>query len=219
MRVLFVEDDRELREVVARQLRNQGIAVDEAARVIEADMAASVHDYDCVVLDRMLPDGDALELVEGWRTAGSTVPVMFLTARSSVGDRVAGLGVGDDYLVKPFDLDELVARVRAVGRRGSRPGPVVMRWGDLEVHRGMREVRRSGVLHPLTPKEFAVLEALVEADGAVVSVSELVERCWDEHADLFSRAIYVHIAALRRKLGNPPVIRTVRGAGYALDPA
>ncbi|MGH9228439.1 MAG: response regulator transcription factor [Acidimicrobiales bacterium] len=217
MRLLVVEDDAELRRPVVWRLRHDGFAVDEAGRLDEADEAVHVSAYDCLVVDRLLPDGDALDLVGRWRAEGIDTLVLFLTARDTPTDRVEGLGVGDDYLTKPFDLDELVARVRALCRRGVRPRPSVVRRGGVEVDRATREVRRDGVRLFLTPKEFAVLEALVDEPGVVVSPEELFERCWDERTDLMSRSVTVHISSLRHKLGDPPLIRTVRGGGYVLD--
>ena len=217
MRVLVLEDDAELRRSVAWRLRRDGFAVDEVDRLADADKAVRVHDYDCVVADRMVPDGDALDLVARWRTEGRDTLVLFLSARREPSERVAGLEVGDDYLTKPFDLDELAARVRALCRRRRRPQPTVVRVGDVEIDRRRREVLRGGVPVPLTPKELSILEALVDEPGVVVSAEELFERCWDDRADLFSRSITVHLSTLRRKLGDPPIIRTVRGVGYAVD--
>jgi len=220
MRVLLLEDDHDLRHVVARRLRKEGFAVDEAARLVDAEEALRLHEYDCLVFDRLVPDGDALELVARQRDDedATAAPVLFLTARGAVADRVAGFAAGaDDYVTKPFELTELSARVRALcrRRRGLRPSRV--RRGDLVVDRAQRAARRAGVLLSLTPKEFALLEVLVDAQGAAVSREELIDRCWDERADMFSNAVNVHIAALRRKLGPPPLIETVRGGGYALD--
>lgn len=219
MRVLLLEDDRDLRQLLARRLRKEGFAVDEVSRIADAEEALRLHDYDCLVLDRIVPDGDAIELVARRRRAGDDeAPVLFLTARSSVSDRVTGFAIGaDDYVTKPFEMAELSARVRALCRRRGGVRPSIERCGDLIVDRALRAVRRADVLLALTPKEFALLEVLVEAQGAVVSREELIDRCWDEHADMFSNAVNVHIAALRRKLGTPPLIETVRGGGYALD--
>jgi DNA-binding response OmpR family regulator len=217
MRVLVLEDDAELRRPVTWRLRRDGFAVDEVDRLADADDAVRMRDYDCVVADRMVPDGDALDLVACWRTDGLATMVLFLTARHEPSERVAGLDVGDDYLTKPFDLDELAARVRALCRRRGRPQPAIVRVGDVDIDRARREVRRRGVRVPLTPKELSILEALVDEPGVVVSAEQLIERCWDDRADLFSRSITVHLSALRRKLGDPPIIRTVRGVGYAVD--
>jgi two-component system copper resistance phosphate regulon response regulator CusR len=217
MRVLVLEDDAELRRPVTWRLRHDGFAVDEVDRLADADKAVRVHDYDCVVADRMVSDGDALDLVARWRSEGRHTMVLFLTARHDPAERVAGLDVGDDYVTKPFDLDELAARVRALCRRWGRREPTVVRVGDVEIDRARREVRRGGVPVPLTPKELSILAALVEEPGVVVSAEELIERCWDDRADLFSRSITVHLSTLRRKLGDPPIIRTIRGVGYAVE--
>jgi DNA-binding response OmpR family regulator len=219
MRVLLLEDDGVLRHVLARRLRKEGFAVDEASRLVEAAEALRLHEYDCLVFDRLVPDGDALDLVARQRHDDFDVaPVLFLSARSAVADRIAGFAAGaDDYVTKPFELTELSARVRALCRRRGGLRPSLERCGDLVVDRALRAVRRGGVLLSLTPKEFALLEVLVDARGAAVSREELIDRCWDEQADMFSNAVNVHIAALRRKLGPPPLIETVRGGGYALD--
>ncbi|MGH9213142.1 MAG: response regulator transcription factor [Acidimicrobiales bacterium] len=218
MRVLLLEDDANVRAMVGKRLRREGFAVDEVDRIDEADDVLRIQDYDCLVFDRMVADGDALDLVLEQRAGGNATPVLFLTARDDVPERVAGFEAGgDDYVTKPFELSELTVRVQALCRRGSRVRPTIERSGDLEVDRAARVVRRGDVLLPLTPKEFSLLELLVDAAGAVVSRAELIDRCWDEHADVFSNAVNVHIASLRRKLGDPPLIRTVRGGGYALD--
>ncbi|HEV7758902.1 MAG TPA: response regulator transcription factor [Acidimicrobiales bacterium] len=219
MRVLLLEDDGDLRHVLARRLRKEGFAVDEASRLVEAAEALRLHEYDCLVFDRLVPDGDALDLVARQRHDDFDVaPVLFLSARSAVADRIAGFAAGaDDYVTKPFELTELSARVRALCRRRGGLRPSLERCGDLVVDRALRAVRRGGVLLSLTPKEFSLLEVLVDARGTAVSREELIDRCWDERADMFSNAVNVHIAALRRKLGPPPLIETVRGGGYALD--
>lgn len=213
----MVEDDVDVRRSVVRRLRHDGFAVDEADRADAADHAVLVHPYDCLVVDRRLPDGDGLDMVGRWRADGVDTFVLFITARGTPADRVQGLDVGDDYLAKPFGLDEMAARVRALCRRGVRPRLPVLRCGDVEVDLGAREVRRGGVRLFLTPKEFAVLEVLLDEPGAVVSKEELFERCWDERVEMIPRSVIVHVSSLRRKLGDPPLIRTVRGGGYVLD--
>ncbi len=219
MRVLVIEDDDDIRLGVVRTLRADGFAVDDAADVAAADLAVSVNDYDVVVADRMLPDGDALELVAERRRGGWTVPVLFLTARDAVADRVAGFEVGgDDYLVKPFAMDELVVRVRALARRAGRDAPSAIRVAGVEIDRARAEVRRDGVLLPLTSKERGILELLADRAGTVVSRAELIEHCWDEAHDPMSNVVDVHVSSLRRKLGDPQPITTVRGAGFLLDP-
>jgi two-component system copper resistance phosphate regulon response regulator CusR len=215
-----VEDDRDLGTEVARGLRAAGFAVDLVATAADADMRLAVNDYDCVVLDRGLPDGDGLDMLGDRRAAGVRVPVLVLTALGTVADRVAGFDRGgDDYVVKPFALAELVARVRALCRRGEQPRPTIMRVADVEVDVARQRVRRAGVLLLLGGKEFAVLELLAARAGQVVSRSELFEHCWDEMAEPTSNVVDAVIAQLRRKLGPPPLIATVRGAGYLVDDA
>ena len=218
MRILVVEDEPDIRGSVEAGLRSAGFAVDVAADLADASMAADVNDYDCLVLDRMLPDGDSLELVAEIRRGGAVVPVLFLTAKDAVEERVAGFEAGgDDYLVKPFALDELVVRVRALCRRVATPTPSVVTVGDLEIDTGRAEVRRSGVLLPLTAKERCILLQLVGRVGTVVSRSELIEHCWDEAHDPMSNVVDVHVGSLRRKLGKPSPIGTVRGVGFVLE--
>ncbi|MCH0568779.1 response regulator transcription factor [Streptomyces sp. MUM 136J] len=218
MRVLVVEDDRELGRVVVSGLRSAGFAVDLADRLAEADLKLATNAYDCLVVDRGLPDGDGLALVDRLRRAGARVPVLMLTAMDAVADRVAGFQDGtDDYVVKPFAFAELAARVGALCRRAGRLRPSVAVVGDLEVDLGRRRVRRSGVLLALTAKEFAVLELLVAGVGQVVPRTDLIECCWDEMAEPMSNVVDAVIAQLRRKLGAPAVIRTVRGVGFVID--
>ncbi|MFJ8387684.1 winged helix-turn-helix domain-containing protein [Streptomyces sp. NPDC094438] len=220
MRVLVVEDDPELGPAVADGLRGAGFAVDLAVRLDEADLKLSVNSYDCLVADRGLPDGDALDLLRARRRAGSALPVLLLTALGTVDDRVAGFEHGaDDYLVKPFAFAELTARVRSLCRRAQPVRLPELRVADLELDLPRRRVRRAGVLLTLTAKEFAVLESLMLRAGEVVTRSELIESCWDEMSDPVSNVVDVVIAQLRRKLGPPELIGTVRGAGYRLaDP-
>lgn len=217
MRVLVVEDDVQVRAAVAAALRGAGLAVDEAADWAHADVSLTVNAYDCLILDRMLADGDSADRLYRRRQQGLSVPVLMLTALDDVRDRVAGFESGaDDYVAKPFFTSELVQRVRALCRRGGVTRPALLRTGDIEMDGARREVRRAGVLLILTPKEFAVLEMLMLRDPAVVSRTDLIEHCWDEQADPSSNVVDVIIAQLRRKLGEPAVITTVRGAGYRL---
>ncbi len=218
MRVLIVEDQPELRQAVGRRLRAEGHGTDEADDGGSAESFASSYRYDVIVLDRMLPDGDALDLLKRWRARGMVTPVLFLTARDQVVDRVDGFEAGaDDYLVKPFAMDELMARLTAIARRGATTRPSRVEVGDLEIDFGRREVRRAGVLLALRPKEYAVLELLATRAGQVVARREIVAGCWGEDHEPLSNVEEVVIAALRRKLGHPPLIRTVRGAGYLLE--
>jgi DNA-binding response OmpR family regulator len=215
MRVLIVEDDADLREAAAHALRTAGFAVDAARDWAGADLALSVNTYDCLVLDRMLPDGDGVHHLRLGRERGVSVPALVLTALSDLTDRVAGFEAGaDDYLGKPFATAEFIARVRALCRRRATTLPVVLRLHDIELDTARREVRRAGVLNMLTPKEFAVLEQLMTRAPAAVSRADLREHCWDEQADPLSNVVDVVVTQLRRKLGAPNVIHTVRGTGY-----
>ncbi|RJO72260.1 DNA-binding response regulator [Nocardia panacis] len=217
MRVLVIEDDERLGHEVAMGLRAAGFAVDLAYRLGEADLKISVNVYDCLVVDRGLPDGDGLLFLAAKRQAGLRVPVLVLTARDEIADRVSGFDHGaDDYLGKPFALAELAARVRALCRRREQPAPARLTFGDLDIDLARRRVLRGGVLRTLTPKEFAVLELLAVRAGGVVSRSELIECCWDEMAEPNSNVVDAVMAQLRRKLGPPQVIETIRGIGFMI---
>ncbi|MEE6258190.1 response regulator transcription factor [Plantactinospora sonchi] len=216
MRVLVTEDHEDLRVAVDAALRGAGYAVDTACDLPEADEALSVNDYDCAVFDRMLPAGDALRYVAGRRRTGWPVPVLFLTGRDAVADRIDGLAWGDDYLVKPFAMAELVARVGSLCRSGGPVPPPVLRHGDIELDSGRHEARRGGRPLPLTVKEFRVLHRLVVAEGAAVRRSELIAAAWDELVPPASNVLDVVVVQLRRKLGPPPVLHTVRGVGHLL---
>nr|WP_202461619.1 response regulator transcription factor [Streptomyces sp. SID8374] len=214
---MLVEDDANLRFGVAAALRAAGLAVDEAVDLPQADEALFVTAYDCAVFDRMLPSGDAAVYVEELRRDGRAVPVLFLTARDTVADRVEGFARGgDDYLVKPFAVPELVARVRSLCRRAPAVSPPVLRVGDVEIDTARRQVRRAGVLLTFTRREFAVLEVLATRADQAVGRAELIESCWDEMAEPQSNVLEVLISQLRRKLGGPPLVHTVRGVGYRL---
>ena len=218
MRILVVEDELELRQAIAKFLRNQGHAVDECDCCRTAAETIQVYEHDIIVLDRMLPDGDSLEMLLKWRRNGNQTPVLFLTARDSVDDRVDGLqGGADDYLIKPFAMLELAARIHSIARRGTAPQDSIVRLGSLEIDHGRREVRRSGVLIPLRPKEYTLLELLVSRRGKVVTKHKIVDTCWDEAKEPMSNVEESLIASLRRKLGKPNLIRTVRGAGYMIE--
>ena len=218
MRVLIVEDDPDIREAVEAELRVAGFAVDAVADLPDAEFSLDVNSYDCCVLDRGLPSGDAVDFLAGRRSDGDSVPVLFLTARSSVSDRVAGFtSGGDDYLVKPFAMAELVARVSALCRRSNDTAPAIVKVSDIVIDRAKAEVTRAGVLVPLTAKERAILTLLASKMGSVVPRTDLVEHCWDENFDPMSNTVDVHIASLRRKLGKPVPIRTVPKEGYVLE--
>jgi DNA-binding response OmpR family regulator len=216
VRVLVVEDQRVLCDRIAEGLRDVGLAVDVAYDGATAMEVTAFTSYDVIVLDRDLPrvHGDAVcaQLVAG----PSTARILMLTASGGVADRVDGLNLGaDDYLCKPFAFAELVARVRALGRR-SPSAPPLLRHADLAMDRVRRRVRRAGREIIVTRKEFGVLEALLAADGGVVSAEELLEHVWDTSIDPFSNTVSVTVSRLRRKLGKPALIETVVGSGYRL---
>ncbi len=212
-----MEDNDDLRFAVAAALRGDGLAVDEAADLPAADEALFVTAYDCAVFDRMLPSGDSLDYVRQLRRDGRTVPVLFLTALDQVAHRVEGFAAGgDDYLVKPFAVPELVARVHSLCRRAGSVRPPVFRVGDLEIDTARRQVRRGGVLLLLTGKEFVLLEVLATQADHAVPRAELIEKCWDEMAEPNSNVVDVLVSQLRRKLSDPALVHTVRGVGYRL---
>ena len=222
MRVLLVEDDERLAGSVARGLRGEGYAVDVAGRGDDAVLQARVHDYDVVILDVMLPGLDGVSVCRTLRESGRWSPVLMLTARDGVADRIRGLDAGaDDYLVKPFDFGELVARVRALLRRGAPERPAVVVAGDLAVDPASRSVTRAGRRVELSAREFAVLELLARRAGQVVSRTDLLEHVWDRNYQGSTNIVDVYVGYLRRKLENPfgrPLIHTVRGAGYLVEP-
>jgi DNA-binding response OmpR family regulator len=217
VRVLLVEDHAELAETVAAGLRREGMAVDVALDGVAALDRVAVTTYDVVVLDRDLPRVHGDEVCRTVIGNGNATRVLMLTAASSIEDRVEGLGVGaDDYLPKPFAFAELIARIRALGRRAQQPLPTVLSHGDLRLDPARRIATRAGARLELSPKEFGVLEQLLAAGGAPVSAEALLERVWDEAADPFTSTVKVTVSRLRRKLGEPPVIVTVPDAGYCI---
>jgi DNA-binding response OmpR family regulator len=217
MRVLVVEDERRLADAVARGLRNRAMAVDIAYEGESALHKADLADYDVVVLDRDLPGIHGDEVCRALRREQSGPSVLMLTAAGELDQIVDGLALGaDDYLAKPFAFEELLARVQALGRRPRRSLPPVLARGNVELDPARHEVRRGGKPVELQPKEFAVLRVLLEADGGVVSSEELLARVWDENIDPFSNVVRVVVMTLRRKLGDPPLVETVTGAGYRI---
>jgi DNA-binding response OmpR family regulator len=214
MRVLVVDDEADLADAVARGLREWSMAVDVAPDGREALLKLGVHRYDVVVLDRDLPGVSGDEVCRRLVARAERPRILMLTASSAVVDGFA-LGA-DDYLRKPFDFAELVARITALARRDGRPASPVLERGDLMLDPLKREARRGGRELGLTPKELSVLRVLLEAGGGVVSHEELLVRAWDEHADPFSNAMRMVVMTLRRKLGEPPLIQTVRGFGYRI---
>jgi two-component system, OmpR family, response regulator VanR len=217
MRILVAEDERRLAGAIARGLRREGMAVDITHDGASALIKARVVPYDVVVLDRDLPEMHGDEVCRRLSDGDRETKVLMLTAADEPDDIVDGLTLGaDDYLPKPFEWKELVARIRALARRAGRARPAVLRRGDLELDPARHLVTRAGEEVDLTPKEFGVLEALMGADGAAVSVEDLLQRVWDEHADPFTNTVRMTIMTLRRKLGDPPVLETVMGAGYRI---
>jgi DNA-binding response OmpR family regulator len=215
MRVLLAEDEQRVAEAVARGLRREGVAVDVAGDGESALFKARVHDYDVVVLDRDLPRLHGDEVCRTLNREQPETKVLMLTAARGLDDVVGGLALGaDDYLPKPFRFAELVARLQALARRNGAARATVLRRGDVELDPARRTATRAGRALELGPKEFGVLEALLAADGAVVSPEELLARVWDENADPFTNVVRMVVMTLRRKLGEPPVIQTVPGAGY-----
>ena len=219
MRVLLIEDERRAAHVLAKGLREQSYAVDIASDGEAALEQVAINDYDALILDVMLPRRDGFDVCRAIRQSGSAVPILMLTARDAVDARIEGLDAGaDDYLVKPFDLGELLARLRAVIRRGSQPllpervslGPLVLETRARRATIALRELA-------LTAKEYALLEYLVRRAGEVVSRADIAEHVWDEHYDPLSNVVDVYIQRLRRKLeqaGAASLIRTRRGEGY-----
>jgi DNA-binding response OmpR family regulator len=215
MRILIAEDERRLAGAIARGLRREGMAVDITHDGASALMKARVFPYDVVVLDRDLPELHGDEVCRRLSGDERETKVLMLTAADGLDDVVDGLTLGaDDYLPKPFEWKELVARIRALARRAGRARPAVLRRGDLELDPARRSVTRSGADLDLTPKEFGVLEALMSADGAAVSAEDLLQQVWDENADPFTNTVRMTVMTLRRKLGEPAVLETVMGAGY-----
>ncbi len=215
--MLIAEDERRLADAIARGLRREGMAVDLAPDGEDALVKARVVRYDVLVLDRDLPGVHGDDVCRTVRGERPETGILMLTAAGALEDLVEGLSLGaDDYLPKPFRFAELVARIRALGRRSVPSRPPVLRHADIELDPARRLVTRADTPVELTRKEFAVLEVLIGADGATVSAEQLLERVWDEHTDPFTNVVRMTIMTLRRKLGDPPVLETVIGVGYRL---
>ena len=220
MRILIVEDELRMASLIRRGLLAEGLAADVAPSGEDALWMAESHDYDAIVLDVMLPDVDGFEVCRRLRNAGVWSPVLMLTARDSVDDRVHGLDSGaDDYLVKPFAFAELLARLRALARRGDTDRPNVLQVGDLTLDPAAREVRRGNDEIRLSAKEFSLLETFMRRPGEVLSRLHLLEHAWDFAYENRSNVVDVYIRHLRRKIDEPfgcSSLETVRGAGYRL---
>jgi two-component system copper resistance phosphate regulon response regulator CusR len=219
MRLLVVEDNQKLANFVAKGLREQAFAVDVAGDAEDALYQLSLNSYDLVILDLGLPGGiDGVDLCRRVRASGSQVLVLMLTARDATEDRVAGLDSGaDDYVSKPFAFRELVARVRALLRRGAVPVPASIEIGDLRIDTTAQRVERGGRRLEFTAREYALLEYFARNAGRVIGRAEITEHVWDENFDSATNLIEVYVQRLRRKLGPPSLLRTRRGAGYVLD--
>jgi DNA-binding response OmpR family regulator len=217
MRVLVAEDEPLLADNIAAGLRRRSMAVDVCYDGDAALERVTTHRYDVVILDRDLPRVHGDEVCRRIVADGGETRVLMLTAATGIRDRVDGLDLGaDDYLTKPFAFAELVARVGSLGRRARPALPPVLERAGISLDLPRHQASRDGLLLPLTPKEFAVLEVLMRAGDSVVSAEELLEKAWDEHADPFTNAVRVAVMTLRRKLGDPPVIETWPGAGYRI---
>ena len=217
MRILIAEDERRLADAIARGLRREGMAVDVSPDGDDALVKTRVVRYDVLVLDRDLPGVHGDDVCRAVRLERPETGILMLTAAGGLDDVVQGLALGaDDYLSKPFRFAELVARIRALGRRSTPSLPPLLRHGDLELDPARRTVTREGEEIPLARKEFAVLESLMSVNGATVSSEQLLERVWDDQVDPFTNVVRMTIMTLRRKLGDPPVIETVIGVGYRL---
>jgi DNA-binding response OmpR family regulator len=217
VRVLIAEDERRLADAIARGLRREGMAVDLSPTGTDALVKARVVRYDVLVLDRDLPGIHGDEVCRALRDERPETGILMLTAAGTLDDLVQGLSLGaDDYLPKPFRFAELVARIRALGRRSAPSRPPLLCHRDIELDPARRSVARAGSEVQLARKELAVLEALMASDGATVSAEELLERVWDDQIDPFTNVVRMTIMTLRRKLGDPPVIETVIGVGYRM---
>ena len=218
MRLLVVEDDPKLARVIARGLREEAYAVDVSGDGRDAIAQAAINSYDAIVLDIMLPGADGLAVCRELRARGIKTPILMLTARDAIADRIAGLDTGaDDYLTKPFDFGELLARLRALLRRPEALQPAQMKIGDLEIDSLAHSVTRAGVPISLTSKEYALLELLTRHAGKVVSRADIVAHVWDDNHDPFTNAVEVYVNRLRGKIDREPwrpLIHTRRGAGY-----
>jgi two-component system copper resistance phosphate regulon response regulator CusR len=222
MRLLLVEDEVMLARHLTSGLQEEGYAVDHAVDCGEAAELVAATDFDLILLDLRLPDGSGLELLSRWRGEGAAVPVLILTAKDGIGDRVLGLDAGaDDYLTKPFAFEELLARIRCLLRRRSAPLLRVLEYADLKLDRTGRWAERGGERIDLTAKEFALLEYFMLHPGAILGRTELSEHMWDSSYEARSNVIDVMVTRLRRKLETrrgPRLIHTVRGMGYAFRP-
>ena len=220
MRVLLIEDDRKAARLLTKGLQEEGFVVDVAATGEDGEIQATENEYDVILLDWLLPGKDGVAVCRDLRAQHVSTPILMLTARDGLSDRVNGLTVGaDDYLTKPFAFTELLARIRALLRRSRFAQPTVIRVADLTIDPATRRVTRGGAPVALTAREYAILEVLARSEGQIVSRTRLVERVWDEASDVLDNLVDAHVSHLRKKIdrGNGvPLIHTVRGFGYRL---
>jgi len=220
MRLLLIEDDRKAARLLAKGLQEEGFVVDVAPTGEDGEEKAAVNEYDLIVLDWVLPGKDGLAVCRALRAGATSTPILMLTARDSVADRVSGLSTGaDDYLTKPFAFAELLARIRALLRRSRVAQPAVVRVADLTLDPATRRVTRGDGPVMLTPREYAILEALMRNAGEVVSRTRLTERVWDDASEVLDNLLDVHVSHLRNKIdhgASVPLIHTIRGVGYRL---
>ena len=221
MRVLLAEDEKKVASHIRRALREAGFVVDEVHRGDEALEFAQTRQYDVLVLDIMMPGRDGLSILKSLRNERNAVPILLLTARGEISERVEGLTLGaDDYLSKPFAMDELVARVQALTRRATKEMVAVLDVHDLSVNLLNREVRRAGLKIELTPREFSLLDCLMRSRGRVLSRTHLIEKVWDHHFETGTNVLDVYVQRLRRKIDDGhkvPLLKTVRGVGYIIQ--
>jgi DNA-binding response OmpR family regulator len=222
MRVLVIEDDRKVARQVARGLQEEGFVVDLAPTGEDGEEKATLNEYDVIVLDWRLPGKDGLAVCRTLREQQLATPILMLTARDGIADRVSGLRTGaDDYLTKPFAFDEFLARITALLRRARVAQPAVLRVADLALDPATRRVTRGGLAVTLTPKEYAILDVLIRSVGEVVTRTRLAERVWDEASDIDDNLVDAHVSHLRRKIDRETgvqLIHTIRGVGYRLAP-
>jgi DNA-binding response OmpR family regulator len=220
MRILLVEDDEKAARLLSKGLREEGFAVDVAHDGAEGDELVAVNAYDAIILDWLLPGKDGIAICRDLRARGLHTPILMLTARQALSDRVTGLDAGaDDYITKPFALAELLARIHALLRRSELTRPVVLEIADLTLDPRSHRVRRAQQTVHLTPREYAILEVLIRRAGEVVSRARLAESVWEDEHDRLTNLVDVHVSHLRRKIDRPGLVRlihTVRGHGYRL---
>jgi DNA-binding response OmpR family regulator len=222
MRVLLIEDDRKAAKLLVKGLQEEGFVVDVAFNGEEGDEQAAVNEYDVILLDWLLPGKDGIAICRALRARDVSTPILMLTARDSLADRITGLSTGaDDYLTKPFAFGELLARIRALLRRSRLAQPAMLRVADLALDPASRRVSRGGVPVALTSREYAILEVLMRSAGETVSRTRLVERVWAEASEVLDNLVDVHVSHLRKKIDRrdrAPLIQTIRGFGYRLGP-